>query len=136
MSKGWISRNTSCNQNYRATGSGLELSVSTTFLPIVVLLDMAIREQKPLNPDSDNELEKKPQTYYIVNMKSSVLTIRLEDDLESLLTKVCRQSGKNRGEIERETLRRQLRITQFETPQKRIMPFAEALSFLTDNDVL
>jgi predicted transcriptional regulator len=68
-------------------------------------------------------------------MKSSVLTIRLDDDLESLLTKASRQSGKNRSEIARDALRRQLRITQFESLRKRIMPFAEARGFLTDDDV-
>jgi len=68
-------------------------------------------------------------------MKNSVLTIRLDDDLEGLLTKASRQSGKNRSEIAREALRRQLRITQFESLRKRIMPFAEARGFLTDDDV-
>ena len=68
-------------------------------------------------------------------MKSSTLTIRLDKDLEKLLTKASRQSGKNRSEIAREALRRQLRISQFETLRKRIMPFAEARGFLTDEDI-
>ena len=68
-------------------------------------------------------------------MKTSVLTIRLDKDLEKLLAKVSKQSGKNRSEIAREALRRQLRITQFESLRKRIMPFAEARGFLTDGDV-
>ena len=68
-------------------------------------------------------------------MKSSVLTIRLDEDLENLLAKASKQSGKNRSEIAREALRRQLRITQFDSLRKRIMPFAEARGFLTDEDV-
>jgi predicted transcriptional regulator len=68
-------------------------------------------------------------------MKTSSLTIRLDKDLESLLTKASKQSGKNRSEIAREALRRQLRISQFEALRKRIMPFAEARGFLTDEDV-
>jgi predicted transcriptional regulator len=68
-------------------------------------------------------------------MKTSTITIRLDKDLEKLLAAVSRQSGKNRSEIAREALRRQLRISQFESLRKRIMPFAEARGFLTDEDV-
>ena len=68
-------------------------------------------------------------------MKTSTLTIRLDKDLDKLLTKASKQLGKNRSEIAREALRRQLRISQFEALRKRIMPFAEARGFLTDEDV-
>jgi len=68
-------------------------------------------------------------------MKTSTLTIRLDKDLENLLSKASKQLGKNRSEIAREALRRQLRISQFEALRKRIMPFAEARGFLTDEDV-
>jgi predicted transcriptional regulator len=68
-------------------------------------------------------------------MKTTTLTIRLNDDLNELLTKAARQSGKNRSEIAREALRRQLRISQFESLRRRIMPFAEARGYLTDDDV-
>ena len=68
-------------------------------------------------------------------MKSSVLTIRLDKDLEDLLSKASKRSGKNRSEIAREALRRQLRIIQFESLRRNIMPFAEARGFLTDEDV-
>jgi predicted transcriptional regulator len=68
-------------------------------------------------------------------MKTSTLTIRLDKDLENLLSKASKLSGKNRSEIAREALRRQLRISQFEALRKRIMPFAEASGFLTDEDV-
>jgi predicted transcriptional regulator len=68
-------------------------------------------------------------------MKTTTLTIRLNDDLNKLLTKAARQSGKNRSEIAREALRRQLSIQQFESLRRRIMPFAEARGYLTDGDV-
>ena len=64
-----------------------------------------------------------------------MLTIRLDKDLAELLTKASRHSGKSRSEIAREALRRQLRISQFDALRKRIMPFAEARGFLTDEDV-
>lgn len=68
-------------------------------------------------------------------MKTTTLTIRLDGDLDKLLSKAARQSGKNRSEIAREALRRQLRISRFETLRRRIMPFAEARGYLTDEDV-
>jgi predicted transcriptional regulator len=68
-------------------------------------------------------------------MKTTTLTIRLNDDLNKLLTQVARESGKNRSEIAREALRRQLRISQFESLRRRMMPFAEARGYLTDEDV-
>jgi predicted transcriptional regulator len=68
-------------------------------------------------------------------MKTSTLTIRLDKDLDDLLTKASRRSGRNRSEIAREALRRQLRISQFEALRQRMMPFAEARGYLTDEDV-
>jgi predicted transcriptional regulator len=68
-------------------------------------------------------------------MKSNTLTIRLDRKLDDLLTRVSRRSGRNRSEIAREALRRQLRINQFEALRQRMMPFAEARGYLTDEDV-
>lgn len=68
-------------------------------------------------------------------MKTSSLTIRLDEDLDRLLAKASRSSGKSRSEIAREALRRQLRIRQFEDLRAKIMPFAEARGYLTDEDV-
>jgi len=63
------------------------------------------------------------------------LTIRLDKELEDLLSKASRRTGKNRSEIAREALRRQIRLETFEEPRKRVMPFAEARGYLTDEDV-
>ena len=68
-------------------------------------------------------------------MKTSTLTIRIDKDLDDLLTKASSRSGRNRSEIAREALRRQLRINQFEALRQRMMPFAEARGYLTDEDV-
>jgi predicted transcriptional regulator len=68
-------------------------------------------------------------------MKTATLTIRLDRDLDRLLTKASKRAGKNRSEIAREALKRQLRLEQFDEVRKRIMPFAEARGFLTDEDV-
>jgi predicted transcriptional regulator len=65
----------------------------------------------------------------------SILTIRLDDELENLLEKVCTRSGSNRGDVVRDALRRQLAITAFDQLRSLTMPFAEAKGFLTDEDV-
>ena len=69
------------------------------------------------------------------NMKTAILTIRLDEDLNKLLDDAVKKSGRNRSDIAREALKRQLRLSQFEAIRKRIMPLAEARGFLTDEDV-
>jgi predicted transcriptional regulator len=69
------------------------------------------------------------------DMKTNTLTIRLDKNLDDLLTKASRRTGRNRSEIAREALRRQLRISQFDALRQRLMPFAEARGYLTDEDV-
>ena len=68
-------------------------------------------------------------------MKTATLTIRLDSDLDKLLTKATQQSGRNRSAVARDALRRQLRISQFDALRRKIMPFAEARGYLTDEDV-
>jgi predicted transcriptional regulator len=68
-------------------------------------------------------------------MKTATLSIRLDNDLDRLLGKASRQTGRSRSEVARDALRRQLRLTQFDTIRRRMMPFAEARGFLTDEDV-
>lgn len=68
-------------------------------------------------------------------MKTATLSIRLDGDLDRLLDKASRQAGRSRSEVARDALRRQLRLTQFEAIRRRMMPFAEARGFLTDEDV-
>ena len=69
------------------------------------------------------------------DMKTSALTIRLDPELEKRLERAAERSGRTRSDIAREALRRQLALTQFEELRKRIMPFAEAAGYLTDEDV-
>lgn len=68
-------------------------------------------------------------------MNTNSLTIRLDDELNKLLEKVSQRSGKNKSEIAREALRRQLRLEQFEELRRRVLPFAEACGFLIDEDI-
>jgi predicted transcriptional regulator len=85
--------------------------------------------------DAIFELTRGPGCLTLYYMKTSTLTIRLDKDLNDLLTKASRRSGRNRSEIAREALRRQLRISQFDALRQRMMPFAQARGYLTDEDV-
>jgi predicted transcriptional regulator len=68
-------------------------------------------------------------------MKTSALTIRLDPELEKQLDRLAARTGRSRSEIVREALRRQLAVSQFQELRKRMMPFAEAAGYLTDEDV-
>ena len=69
------------------------------------------------------------------DMKDSALTVRLDRDLERRLAQAAKRSGRTRSEFVRDALRRQLALAQFEDLRRRIMPFAEAQGYLTDEDV-
>ncbi|GMV05688.1 MAG: hypothetical protein AMXMBFR53_19650 [Gemmatimonadota bacterium] len=68
-------------------------------------------------------------------MKTSALTIRLDPELEKQLDRLAERTGRSRSEIVREALRRQLAVSQFQELRRRMMPFAEAAGYLTDEDV-
>ena len=65
----------------------------------------------------------------------SVVTIRLDPNLERLLDRLCKQTGRTRSELVRDALRRQLSLMRFERLRRRALPFAEARGYLTDEDV-
>ena len=69
------------------------------------------------------------------DMKTLAVTIRIEPDLQKLLDKVCKQSGRTRSDIVRDSLKRQLSIIRFEQLRRQVLPFAEARGYLTDEDV-
>ena len=66
---------------------------------------------------------------------SGTLTIRLPPELARKLDEVSRRSGRTRSDVAREALRRQLALESFEQLRQRVMPFAEARGYLTDEDV-
>lgn len=66
---------------------------------------------------------------------SSPLTVRLDEELEAALERYCETSGRSRSDVVREALRRQLTLSRFERARERILPFAEARGYLTDEDV-
>ena len=69
-----------------------------------------------------------------MTMKNA-LTIRLDPKLERLLDRLCRETGRTRSDLVRDALRRQLQLMRFETLRRRVLPFAEARGYLTDEDI-
>jgi predicted transcriptional regulator len=69
------------------------------------------------------------------DMKTSAVTIRIEPDLQKLLDQVCKQTGRTRSDVVRDSLKRQLSIIRFEQLRRQVLPFAEARGYLTDEDV-
>jgi predicted transcriptional regulator len=66
---------------------------------------------------------------------SRSITIRLDSGLSQLLDCLVKQTGRTRSELVRESLERQLRMLQFEQLRRRVLPFAEARGYLTDEDI-
>lgn len=67
---------------------------------------------------------------------TGTLTIRVDKDLERLLDRLCKRTGHTRSEIVRAALRRELSLRRFEDLRRRVLPFAEARGYLTDEDVV
>ena len=65
----------------------------------------------------------------------TTLTIRLPKRLRTELEKLGRAEQKAVSEIVRESIRRYVAIQRFRTLRKRVLPFAEAQGFLTDDDI-
>ena len=66
----------------------------------------------------------------------SILTIRLDKDLERLLARLAKRLGRTRSDLARDAIRRQLAMLQFEDLRRKVLPFAEARGYLTDEDVV
>lgn len=68
-------------------------------------------------------------------MKTSTITIRLDDALGRALDQACARTGRTRSELARDALRRQLALLRFERLRKRTLPLAESQGYLTDEDI-
>jgi predicted transcriptional regulator len=69
------------------------------------------------------------------DMKSAAVTVRLDPDLDDELDRAAASSGRSRSDVVRDALRRQLALDRLLALRRRIMPFAEAAGYLTDEDV-
>ena len=62
----------------------------------------------------------------------TTLTIRIDEKLGQELDRLARQTGRPKSEVAREALRRQLAIEKFRKLRQRLVPYAEAAGWLTD----
>jgi predicted transcriptional regulator len=66
---------------------------------------------------------------------ATMLTVRLDDDLERDLDFLCEKSGQSRSDFVRGALRREIRQAEFAALRSELMPYAEAQGWVTDDDV-
>lgn len=66
---------------------------------------------------------------------SDTLTIRLDRTLARQLAKISKRLRRSRGDLVRDALRRQLAVLEFQELRGRLVPYAEAAGYLTDEDV-
>ena len=65
----------------------------------------------------------------------NTITIRLPNELRSDLQKLSKEHNKPVSDLVRESIRRYVAVEKFRALRKKVLPFAEAQGFLTDDDV-
>ena len=65
----------------------------------------------------------------------NTLTIRLPDELRDDLQKLSEEQSRPVSDIVRESIRRYVAVEKFRSLRKKVLPFAEAQGYLTDEDV-
>ena len=65
----------------------------------------------------------------------NTLTIRLPENLKIELHRLSKEQDKPVSDIVRESIRRYIAVEKFRSLRKKVLPFAEAQGFLTDEDV-
>ena len=65
----------------------------------------------------------------------TAVTVRLDPKLERELDRLCKRLGRSRSEVVRDALRRQIAVLRFDEARRRLMPYAEAAGYVTDEDV-
>ena len=65
----------------------------------------------------------------------STLSIRLDDKLDAELRDLVARTGRDKSTFVRDALRRYLAIARIEHLRDRVVPFAEAQGWRTDEDV-
>ena len=65
----------------------------------------------------------------------AALTIRIDRDLQRMLAKLSKATGRTRSAIVRDALRRQLLVAEFNRLRRKSLPYAETAGYFTDEDV-
>jgi predicted transcriptional regulator len=66
---------------------------------------------------------------------TTTISIRIDPELDKLLSSTAKRTGRAKSDLVREALRRQLAVESFQQLRNVILPFAEAQGLLTDEDV-
>jgi predicted transcriptional regulator len=66
---------------------------------------------------------------------NTTISIRLDPELDKLLSNTAKRTGRAKSDLVREALKRQLAVESFQQLRNTILPFAEAQDILTDEDV-
>jgi predicted transcriptional regulator len=66
---------------------------------------------------------------------AATLKVLLDQDLADALDRVSALTGRSRDEIVQDALRRTLRRADFDACRARLMPYADAVGWMTDEDV-
>ena len=64
----------------------------------------------------------------------ATLTIRIDDELNDLLTELARAQHRTKSDLVREMLRRQAALVELRRTQALLRPYAERMGYLTDED--
>ncbi len=65
----------------------------------------------------------------------ATLTMRIDDRMETELSKLAEAAHRTKSDLAREMLRRQIAIRRFRDLRAKAVPYAEAAGYLTDEDV-
>ncbi|MFN3543485.1 MAG: ribbon-helix-helix protein, CopG family [Thiobacillus sp.] len=65
----------------------------------------------------------------------ATLTVRIDDRMETELSKLAEATHRTKSDLAREMLRRQIAIRRFQDLRAKAIPYAEAAGYLTDEDV-
>jgi len=63
------------------------------------------------------------------------LTIRIDDELDALLTELAKAQNRSKSNLVRHLLRRQLALVAFDKARRELLPLGERAGLLTDEDV-
>ena len=63
------------------------------------------------------------------------LTIRIDDELDALLTELAKAQNRSKSNLVRHMLRRQLALVAFDKARRELLPLGERAGLLTDEDV-
>ncbi len=64
----------------------------------------------------------------------TTLTIRIDDELNDLLTDLAKAQHRSKSDLVRDMLRRQAALAELRRTQALLRPYAERAGYLTDED--